>query len=1536
MRFLMVLAALILSFAVPCATAGGQLVATVAPAISPASGTYHSAQSVTISDSDTSAIIYYTLDGSVPTTSSLVYGGPLKVSSNTTVNAIAVAGSSTASPVTSATYVFPAATVSFQPGPGAYPVAQSVTLSSFTGGAAIYYTTDGSTPTTNSILYAGPVTVSASETLTAIAAAAGYVNSYPKSATYQIATATPSFSPGAGLYTSAQTVTLSDATSGSQIYYTTNGTTPTASSTPYTGPIPVGTTETIQAVAMGAGGSLSPVVTATYSITLPAALPVLAPASGMFHTPPSVTMTDATPNAVIYYTLDGSTPTTSSPVYTQPVSVIGNTTVQAMALAPNGSDSPTATVTYTVLAKTPYILPVSGTYNTAQTVTMSSVGASIYYTTDGTTPTTASTLYDGPFVVSSNVTITAIAIEPGYANSSVKSVTYTIGIQTAAPVISPPGGQYTSIQSVTLSDSTPGAQMYYTTNGTAPTTSSTVYKAPFTVSANETITAIALAPGGTASPLTSATYSIALPASAPTFTPPAGSYVGPQTVTLADATSGAQIFYTTNGSVPTAASSLYSGPISVSSTETIQAVALASGGSLSPVASAAYTVTFPSTTPVISPGTGTYNNIQTVTISDPYPNAVIYYTTNGTTPTTASNVYTGPITVAGNSTIEAIALVTSMPTSSTATAAYTFVAGTPVFSPAGGTYASSQTVSITSATTGALIYFTTNGTTPTSASSYYGGPITVSSNMTVLAIAILKNYGNSSVSSAGFTIAPATPAPNFTPAAGTYSKVVNININSSNKSAVVYYTTDGSPPTTSSSVYSSPVPVSANETINAMALAPGDSDSPVSTALYTITLPAIKPTFSPGGAKYTSVQSVTMSDATPNAAIYYTLDGSTPTTASNLYTGPISVGVSETIEAVAIAPGGSLSPVAKTGYTITLPTAVPVITPVGGTYNAIQTVTISDATPGAVIYYTVNGKYPTTASPVYTGQPITATTNTLVQAIAQAPTDSVSSGASAQYAIVVPAPTITPASGTYDYAVTLTMSSPVPGAQIYYTTNGFPPTTSSTQYTGPILLSPRQTSTQNYLAIAVAPGFLQSPEGTATFTETLPGGVVAEASIGTTPLMTIPPNFMGLSDGWQTPQMIMGQASTGVNQAYRNLLTNLTQYYTAPMLYRIEADNVTPAQLQLDIEPLVELAKNVNVNYTLGVDMYQNNPTMSTAEAAQWVDGIPNNLIQAIEIGNEPDEYPYDGARLVTYNFTSYLAQFQQWQQGIQATIGNNFGTMGPSAAASGWNAGTETALANGSLSPLIATQHAYCAGPALGLTLPPDYMLQSINATKLPGDYAPLAAAAHAAGLNFRIGEMNSIGGGGVEGISDTYPTALWAPDIMFNYLINGMDGVNWHTDPYTIYRLFLFNWKTAKGATTYTLETVNPDYYGLLVFAQMAGRGAQLLPVSPISDSNVSIWATVDNTSTAHVLVINKDESATGDVIINLLGYTKGTVRYLQAPSITSKTGLTFGGQTFDGSTDGTIQGQLVTSTITAQNGVFTLPAMPVTTAAVIDFSK
>jgi len=160
----------------------------------------------------------------------------------------------------------------------------------------------------------------------------------------------------------------------------------------------------------------------------------------------------------------------------------------------------------------------------------------------------------------------------------------------ATPVFSPGAGTYTSAQSVTITDATTGSTIYYTTNGTMPTTASTKYTGAITVSATETIEAIAVATGYTNSAVASANYAIVLQAATPVFTPAAGTYSSARSVTVTDATAGSTIYYTTNGTAPTTASTKYTGAIAVSATETIEAIAVAAGYTNSAVATATYTI----------------------------------------------------------------------------------------------------------------------------------------------------------------------------------------------------------------------------------------------------------------------------------------------------------------------------------------------------------------------------------------------------------------------------------------------------------------------------------------------------------------------------------------------------------------------------------------------------------------------------------------------------------------------------------------------------------------------------------------------------------------------------------------------------------------------------------------------------------------------------------------------------------------------------------------------------------------------------------
>ncbi len=472
------------------------------------------------------------------------------------------------------------------------------------------------------------------------------------------------------------------------------------------------------------------------------ASPTFSPAAGTYNSVQTVTISSATPGAAIFYTTNGSVPAGAflGTPYTGPITVSSTETINAIATYSNDPFSPAISASYTLTTATPTISPAAGTYTTIQTVTIAdaTAGATIYYTLDGSTPTKSSTPYTGPITVSATETVNAIAMATNFGNSAVATAAYTINLPTAAPpTLSPAAGTYTAIQTVTIADATPSATIYYTLNGGTPTTSSTPYTGPITVSATEVVKAMAVAPGYINSAFTTADYTINLPnVATPTFSPAAGTYTTVQTVTIVDAIAGASIYYTTDGSTPTASSTPYTGPIPVATAETVNAIAIAIGYNNSAVASAAYTLNLPpAATPTFSPAAGASNVAQTVTIADATAGATIYYTLNGSTPTTSSTLYTGPITVSATETINAIAVATGYNNSSVATATYTILSalngtvltGTQVVSGAtvrlyaagSGGYGSGSTSIATAVTTNASGQFTLEFACPSSSSQIY-------------------------------------------------------------------------------------------------------------------------------------------------------------------------------------------------------------------------------------------------------------------------------------------------------------------------------------------------------------------------------------------------------------------------------------------------------------------------------------------------------------------------------------------------------------------------------------------------------------------------------------------------------------------------------------------------------------------------------------------------------------------------------------------------------------------------------------------------
>jgi len=165
----------------------------------------------------------------------------------------------------------------------------------------------------------------------------------------------------------------------------------------------------------------------------------------------------------------------------------------------------------------------------------------------------------------------------------------------------------------------------------------------------------------------------------------------------------------------------------------------------------------------------------------------------------------------------------------------------PTFSPAPGTYAAAQSVTISTTTSGATIRYTTDGSAPSgTVGTVYSGPISVNATMTIKAVAYQTGLTTSPVSTGAYTISAsgAVAAPTFSPTPGEYATAQSVTISTTTSGATIRYTTDGSTPgETVGTVYSGLISVTGTMTIKAVAYKTGLTTSSVSTGAYTITSP---------------------------------------------------------------------------------------------------------------------------------------------------------------------------------------------------------------------------------------------------------------------------------------------------------------------------------------------------------------------------------------------------------------------------------------------------------------------------------------------------------------------------------------------------------------------------------------------------------------------------------------------------------------------------------------------------------------------------
>jgi len=246
----------------------------------------------------------------------------------------------------------------------------------------------------------------------------------------------------------------------------------------------------------------------------------------------------------------------------------------------------------------------------------------------------------------------------------------------ATPVITLAGGSYTGIQTTTITDSTGGATICYTTNGSTPgaATAGTCDSAPtytysstLTINSSQTIKALGTKKNSTNSSVASSAYTITV--NTPTFGTNGGSFNNDTSSTILDAFTDATICYTTNGSTPGATTpgtcdssptQTYSTAVPITVTGTVlKAIGTKSNATNSAVATSnAFTLTVGAITS--SPGAGTYPGTQSVTLNIASTiGATAYYTTNGDAVSCASPTYTGAFNISLTTMVKAIGCKTN-------------------------------------------------------------------------------------------------------------------------------------------------------------------------------------------------------------------------------------------------------------------------------------------------------------------------------------------------------------------------------------------------------------------------------------------------------------------------------------------------------------------------------------------------------------------------------------------------------------------------------------------------------------------------------------------------------------------------------------------------------------------------------------------------------------------------------------------------------------------------------------------------------------
>jgi Glycosyl hydrolase family 79 C-terminal beta domain len=464
--------------------------------------------------------------------------------------------------------------------------------------------------------------------------------------------------------------------------------------------------------------------------------------------------------------------------------------------------------------------------------------------------------------------------------------------------------------------------------------------------------------------------------------------------------------------------------------------------------------------------------------------------------------------------------------------------------------------------------------------------------------------------------------------------------------------------------------------------------------------------------------------------------------------------------------------------------------------------------------------------------------------------------------------------------------------------------------------------------------------------------VDATVTISTgSPGQTVRPGFLGFSFEFWAVEGYAGTDRGHLDPTFVQLIRNLTAgqstviriggvstdrtWWPVAGLIRSPAAYYTLTARRLEVAK--RLAETTNARLILGVQFEADDPLEAAAESKEMERVIGRRLIEAFELGNEPELYAnryfykLNGVdvfgRPSGWGFGSYLHDYTR----IAAAMGH-VPIAGPAVGVYSWISNLQQFMRVER--PAVVTIHRYplqsCSALPGSFNYPTiSHLLGSTASAGLADALEPYVAMAHAHHVPFRNAEMNSVSCGANNRVAETFASALWVTDTLFNLVHAGVDGVNIHTFNGANDELF----STTRMASRWRAY-VAPEYYGVWLFSQAAPPGSRLLRVSGHTAANsLRVWATRAQDGQVRVVLINDSIAHAETVAVRVPGKAgTATLERLRAPSVGSTTRVTLGGRSFGtGTTTGLPRGRLQTTKLTAVAGAYVV-RVPATSAAMI----